>query len=159
MPVAAWSWFTGVGAILRFFVGFLLSSSSDSLIPPVSLLPSMLPLTELVALMVDMGVIGGVERGNTPVDGFAAATLGTVPSVGVGLLAMIPTDVCMNELCVAIEDAEFDRVGLVGPGADPVVIEALDATGAFATAGVDAAVGVGTGEGWAELETEIAKDG
>ena len=124
----------------------------------MSLLPSILPLTELAALTVDIGVIGGVERGNAPVDGFAAATLGTVPSVGVGLLAMMPTDVCMKELCVAIDDAEFDRVGLVGRGVDPVATVAVEVTGPFATVGVEPAVGVGTGDGWAELVTEIARD-
>ena len=60
--------------------------------PPNSLLPKLLPVTELVALMllVDIGVIGGVTRGKGPGLALPAATLGTVPIVGVGLIAMVP---------------------------------------------------------------------
>lgn len=43
-----------------------------------------------------------------------AATLGTFPSVGVGLVMMIPLAVCSCEDWVAMEEAEFDLVGLGG---------------------------------------------
>lgn len=127
--------------------------------PPVSLLPSVLPLTELAVLMVAMGVIGGVDNGRPPVEGLAAATLGTVPRVGVGLVAMIPVAVCMNDDCVAMDDAEFDRVGLVGRPGGPGGADTVEAAGALAMLGVDTAVGVGTGEGWVEFETDMARDG
>ena len=65
--------------------------------PPVSLLPSMLPLTELAALAVDIGVIGGVDSGSIGTVELAAATLGTLPNVGVGLLAISPAGVCAND--------------------------------------------------------------
>ncbi len=99
----------GVGAIRRFFGSA--SSLSDSL---VSRLPSTLPLTELGALIPPpIGVCGGVVHDRGPKE-LVAATLGTLPSVGVGLLVMIPPELCMCEDCVATEDAELDRVGLGG---------------------------------------------
>jgi len=97
LPAAGVPLLTGVGAIRRFLAGFWVSSRSDSLIPPDSLLPNVLPLTELAVLMLAMGVIGGVDNGRPPVDGLAAATLGTVPRVGVGLVAIIPVAVCMKD--------------------------------------------------------------
>ena len=76
---------TRVGATLLFFGTVVWSSFSDSL---VSLLPNTLPLTELAVLVTPpMGVCGGVVHGRLPnEDAFAAATLGTLPTVGVGLL-------------------------------------------------------------------------
>lgn len=50
IPEGGPSVLTRVGAILRLFCVVLLSSFSDSLAAPASLLPSILPLTELVAL-------------------------------------------------------------------------------------------------------------
>lgn len=72
---------TSVGATRRFFG--TASSLSDSL---VSRFPSTLPLTELGLLMMpdDMGVCGGVVHGRPLKDALAAATLGTLPKVGVG---------------------------------------------------------------------------
>lgn len=65
----------------------VVSSFSDSL---VSLFPSTLPVTELGLLltMPGIGVWGGVVHGRLLKDGFVAATLGTLPSVGVGLLTI-----------------------------------------------------------------------
>lgn len=81
-PVEGSSLRTRVGAILLFF-GIAVSSFSDSL---VSLFPSTLPLTELGLLTTpDIGVCGGVVHGRPLNDGFVAATLGTLPRVGVGL--------------------------------------------------------------------------
>ena len=95
---------TSVGAI-RFFFGTLASSISDSL---VSLFPSTLPLTELVPLTPPaMGVWGCVVIGRPEKELLVAATLGTLPSVGVGLLVTMPD-------CVATEEVEFDLVGLGG---------------------------------------------
>ncbi len=107
---------TRVGAILLFFTTAFTSSLSDSLAaPPVSLLPRTLPLTELVVLMLpDMGVWGGVVRGRPTAAELVAATLGTVPSVGVGLLVMTVLDVCAWEAMVATDEAEDERVGLDG---------------------------------------------
>ena len=94
-----------VGAILFFFGTPTSSSNSDSL---VSLFPSTLPLTELGPLTTpDMGVCGGVVNGRPEKEVLAAATLGTFPSVGVGLLVMMPD-------CVATEEVELDLVGLGG---------------------------------------------
>ena len=65
------------------------SSFSDSLAAPISLLPNILPLTEEAALTVpDIGVIGGVVIRKLVGKEFAAATLGTVPTMGVGLLVI-----------------------------------------------------------------------
>lgn len=98
-----------VGAIRRFLGA--MSSFSDSL---VSLLPSTLPLTELAALTPPaIGVCGGVVQGRA-LNEFAAATLGTLPRVGVGLLVIIPAEPCACDDCVAIDDAELVRVGLGG---------------------------------------------
>ena len=83
---------TGVGAILLLFGIPAVSSFSDSL---VSRLPRILPLTELAALITpDIGVCGGVVHGKLEKDVFAAATLGTLPNVGVGLLLITPAGVC-----------------------------------------------------------------
>lgn len=140
---------TRVGAILRRLV-FFCSSGSDSEIPPTSLFPRLLSLIELALLPVARGVIGGVLKG-TPVGAeLVAATLGTLPNVGVGLL---PTNPAM---CVVTDDVEFERLGLGGrpltPTDDPTLGLLI-----LVKAGALMAVGVGTGEGWAELETEIAR--
>jgi hypothetical protein len=78
---------TNVGAI-RLFLTLL--SSSLSLVPLISRLPSTLPLIELVALcppVMLIGVCGGVVNGK-PTGGaeLVAVTSGTWPRVGVGLL-------------------------------------------------------------------------
>jgi hypothetical protein len=78
---------TNVGAI-RLFLTLL--SSSLSLVPLISRLPSTLPLIELVALCPPamlIGVCGGVVNGK-PTGGaeLVAVTSGTWPRVGVGLL-------------------------------------------------------------------------
>lgn len=76
-----------MGAIRRFLGAP--SSFSDSL---VSRLPSTLPLTELAALTTPaIGVCGGVVQGSGPNE-LVAATLGTLPSVGVGLLVITPAE-------------------------------------------------------------------
>ena len=130
-----------VGATLLFFGTLLFSSFSDSLAAPKSLLPSILPLTELAALTVpDIGVSGGVVSRRPADIELVAATLGTVPSVGVGLLVI-------GACTVAIEDVEFDLDGLGirvkfagdGKGATPDK-DCLDNKGA------PGAVGVGIGD-------------
>jgi len=61
----------------------------------VSRLPRILPLTELVALITpDIGVCGGVVHDKLGKVELAAATLGTFPNVGVGLLLITPAGVC-----------------------------------------------------------------
>ncbi len=116
LPPAEPSPLTSVGAILLFFTTAVASSLSDSLAaPPASLLPRTLPLTELVVLMLpDMGVWGGVVSGRPTAAELVAATLGTVPRVGVGLLVMTVLDVCAWEDMVATDEAEDERVGLDG---------------------------------------------
>jgi hypothetical protein len=76
-------------------------------------LPRTLPLTELVALWPPaIGVCGGVGCGKpTKPDEFIAVTIGTWPRVGVGLLVTAGVG---TEDIVAIDDCEFDRVGLLG---------------------------------------------
>jgi hypothetical protein len=103
----------------RFLAGFglssdslaLVSSFSDSLAAPISRLPSIVLLNELVLLceMPGMGVRGGVVRGRTwGCDELVAVTSGTVPSVGVGLLMTVFG--CVE--IVWMEEAEDDRAGL-----------------------------------------------
>ena len=138
---------TSVGAILLFF-GTVASSFSDSL---VSLFPSTLPVTELGLLLTipDIGVCGGVVHVKLLKAGFVAATLGTLPRVGVGLLI-----ICDD--CVATDDVELDLVGLGGGNG------AGDAEGAkigvlclSKDTGAEAAVGVG----WAGDAVDVAGDG
>ena len=138
---------TNVGATLLFFGTVACSSFSDSL---VSLFPRTLPLTELGLLITpDIGVWGGVVHGKLLKNGFIAATLGTFPSVGVGLLINIWDD------CVAIEEVELDRVGLGGWGAG----DAADANPGVVCfskkGGAEEAVGVGIGVGWADETVDI----
>jgi len=57
----------------------------------------------------------GDAIGGTPPEYVAdAATLGTWPSVGIGLLTIVIDEGFANEAMVAIEEAEFVRVGLTG---------------------------------------------
>jgi hypothetical protein len=143
---------TSVGATLLFFAGACsgFSSFSDSL-AVVSRLPSTLaPLTELAALkeLLDKGVCGGVVIGMLmTAPELVAATLGTLPRVGVGLPAIFRPDDCgcsPKESWVAIEDVDDVRVGLTGRtgGAE----EAAEGVGAtlFSTGAVED-VGVGVG--------------
>ena len=77
----------------------------------MSRFPKTLPLTELGLLITpDIGVCGGVVQERPLKDGLAAATPGTLLKVGVGLLATAWDD------SVAMDDMEFDRVGLGGGG-------------------------------------------
>jgi hypothetical protein len=144
---------TKVGATLRFLAGAcsILSSFSDSL-AAVSLLPSTLaPLTELARLaeVADIGVCGGVViRVDPTAAELVAVTLGTLPSVGVGLLVIVMpggSGWCPKESCVATEDAEEVRVGLAGRIDDAVgvaegVMESLLRAGAVDDVGVGAGV-------------------
>jgi hypothetical protein len=121
-----------------------LSSFSDSL-AVVSRLPNTLaPLTELAALieLPDNGVCGGVVIGIPVITPeLVAATLGTLPNVGVGLLVMVTLDNCVcppEESCVTIEDADEVRVGLSGR------VGAVDVGSLFSTGAVED-VGVGVG--------------
>jgi len=90
-------------------------------------------------------VIGNAE--------LVAATLGTFPSVGVGLLVIIPES-------VAIDEVELDLVGLGGcrsatgdgEGANPD-------EGCLINAGAVAVVGVGVGVGVAEPVADAVKPG
>ena len=143
-----------------FFGADLFSSISDSLVPPISLLPSRLPLTDPGALILDMGVMGGVYRGKLGGAEFVAATLGTLPRVRIGLLVTMPAGVCAIEDCVAIEEVEFDLLGLTGravaiTGCDGPMVD----VDILAGEGAEAVVGVGTGEACAEPETDIASTG
>ena len=92
---------------------------------------------------------------------FAAATLGTFPNVGVGLVIMIPLAVCNCDDCVAMDEAELDLVGLGGrptgmgdgEGANP------DDDACFTGDGAVTVVGVGTGVVAAEDIEEVASEG
>lgn len=137
-----------VGATRLFFGAP--SSRSDSL---VSLFPSTLPLTELGRLMMpdDMGVWGGVVQGSPLKEAFAAATLGTLPNVGVGSLPIACDD------SVKTDDIELDRVGLGGGGAAGEVAAGSVVVGFLSSndGGAEMAVGVGTGVDWAEPAVDI----
>jgi hypothetical protein len=97
----------------------------------------------------DNGVCGGVVIG-MPITApeLAAATLGTLPRVGVGLLVMVKLDDCdcsPKESCVAIEDVDEVRVGLSGrtggaEGAVDGVGRILFSTGAVEDVGVGVGV-------------------
>ena len=58
-----------------------------------------------------------------------------------------------------MEDVEFDLLGLVGRAAGIGVVETERPAVALLILGVEAFVGVGTGDGWAEFETDIASEG
>ena len=127
-----------VGATLLFFG--TVSSLSDSL---VSRFPRTLPLTELGRLMMpdDMGVWGGVVHGRPLKEALEAATLGTLPSIGVGSLPIACED------SVKTEDMELDRVGLGGGGCAGDNAGAKVGVGFLSSndGGAVIAVGVGTG--------------
>ena len=90
--------------------------------------------------MPDIGVCGGVVHGRLLKDGLVAATLGTLPSVGVGLLLTIWDD------CVATEEVELDLVGLGGgKGAGEADGASLGVGCRSNAGGTETAVGVGTG--------------
>jgi hypothetical protein len=82
-------------------------------------LPSTLPDTDDVALCIPpcalAGVCGGVFIGGMVNGGavFIAVASGTWPRVGVGLLVIDCAPVCIDAI-VAMDDCEFDRVGLPG---------------------------------------------
>ena len=114
-----------------------------------------------------MGVCGGVVHGRLENDELAAATPGTVPTDGVGLLVMSPD-------CVATEDVEFDRVGVGGRMADcwvlGVVLRAGVGPGELAGAnpsggcfstngGAVPVIGVGVGVACAEDTVDAAGEG
>lgn len=90
--------------------------------------------------MPDMGVCGGVVHGKWSKDAFVAATLGILPSVGVGLFPTIKDD------CVTTDDVELDLVGLGGGrGAGEADGASRGVDGLSNDGGAFAAVGVGTG--------------
>lgn len=93
-----------------------------------------------------MGVWGGVVQGKPGNEELEPITLGTLPSVGVGLLAMAPVGVCICD--VGTEEDEFVLPGL-GRLAD-IAEEKEDPDGgavSFSNGGAEDVVGVGTGVG------------
>ena len=117
----------------------------------MSRFPSTLPLTELGRLLIiPDGVCGGVVQGKPLNDEFGAVTLGTFPSVGVGLLPTICDD------CVTIDEVEFDLVGLGGgKGAGDADGPGPGVGWLSNEGGAEAAVGVGTGVACAEELVDI----
>lgn len=108
-----------------------------------------------------MGVCGGVVIGKPTEAELVAATLGTFPKVGVGLLIIIPLAVCNCDDCVAMDEAEFDLVGL---GGRPTGME--DGEGAntnddacLTKDGAVTVVGVGTGVVVAEDIEDMVSEG
>ena len=101
-----------------------------------------------------MGVCGGVVHGRPLKDGLVAATPGTLPRVGVGLLT-----ICDDN--VATDEVEFERVGLGGGKGAGEADGASTGVGCLSNdGGADAAVGVGTGVAWADEVVDIeAGDG
>lgn len=119
---------TRVGAILRFFFSWPLSSLS------LSLASRFTPLTELFVLL---GVCGGVVIGTpetSPSPTLPAEIPGIVPPTRGGLLIIVPAAGVAYDACVAIEEVEFDRVGeegrTVGPrgagGGEGATLEKLE---------------------------------
>ena len=117
--------------------------------------------------MPAMGVCGGVVQGRPENDELPAATGGTVPTDGVGLLVTKPC-------CVATDEVELDRLGLGGRMADccklGVVLRAgvgtgeLDGTkpgrGCFsAKGGAVPTIGVGVGVACADDAVDTAGEG
>ena len=124
-------------------------------------MPRTLPLTELAVLITpDMGVCGGVVHGKPVNEALDAATLGTFPRVGVGLLVITAAELCSWDDGVMADDDEFDLVGLgrfaTGRGENE---DATAEMGCFSKGVADTVVGVGVGVGWAEEAAEIAGDG
>ena len=83
-----------------------------------------------------IGVCGGVVQGKVPKE-LAAATLGTFPTVGIGLLVITPPELGAKDDCVAMDEAELDRVGLGGWGTGVV-----EGEGAATSGGAETPVGV-----------------
>lgn len=107
-----------------------------------------------------MGVCGGVVHGKPVNEVLDAATLGTFPSVGVGLLVITPVEPCSWDDGVMAELDEFDLVGLGRLATGAGENEDVTAGGAcFSKGGAEAVVGVGVGVGCAEDAAEIAGDG
>ena len=61
-----------------------------------------------------MGGVGDAIGGTAPEYVADAATVGTWPSVGIGLLTIVIEEEFAKEAMVAIEEPEFVRVGLTG---------------------------------------------
>lgn len=93
-----------------------------------------------------MGVWGGVVQDKPVNEELEPIMLGTLPSVGVGLLAMAPVGVCICD-----EGTEEDE--LVRPGLGRPAIGARENEGpdegmiCFSNGGAEDVVGVGTGVG------------
>lgn len=91
-----------------------------------------------------MGVWGGVVQGKPENEELEPIMLGTLPSVGVGLLAMVPVGVCICD-----EGTEEDE--LVLPGLGRLANGAGENEGpdegiiCFSNGGAEDVVGVGTG--------------
>ena len=151
---------TGVGATLRFLV--FLSSCSESLTLALSLFPNEEPFSEFVMLVLDIGVMGGVDSGIPTGWEFVAVTLGTVPMVGVEEFVDKLIVGGAWEDCVATDDTEFDldfvglAVTLFGVGEANVLIAG---PGSLESDGADDPVGVGTGEGCVEPDVPTESDG
>ena len=104
-----------------------------------------------------MGVWGGVVQDKPVNEELEPITLGTLPSVGVGLLAMALVGVCICD--VGTEEDEFVLPGL-GRLADAGEKDGPDGgTISFSNGGAEDVVGVGTGVGCDEDTAEIAGDG
>ena len=74
-----------------------------------------MPPTELEVLVIPaIGVCGGVVHGKPPNDVPGAATPGTFPTVGVGLLMTTCEGICACDDRATLDDAEFVLVGLEG---------------------------------------------
>ena len=152
---------TKVGAILLLFGTPPPSSGSDWLATLASLFPSTVVGAGFGAgagaVAADMGVIGGVQRGSPAGAELVAATLGTLPIIGVGLLVITPGKL---DCCVAMDDAELDlvglkeRAGIAGEGTWP-----WTEANCLAGEGAEGLVGVGRGEAWLEFEMDMASDG
>ena len=147
---------TRVGAILRFLVCG--SSCSGSCAALDSLFPSVTAVAEFGTLAADIGVIGGVDSGRFTEPVFEAVTPGTVPIVGVGEFPMTGAVGGTCEDCVATEDTEFDRdllgLAVVAFGVGDAKLAPL-VLGIREKDGAAEPVGVGRGDGWAELLVPI----
>ena len=76
-------------------------------------MPKTTPLVELDVLVTPaLGVSGGVVHGKPPKEEFGAATLGTLPKVGVGLLMTTLEAFCAWADGHTLDDDELDVVGL-----------------------------------------------
>lgn len=120
---------TSVGAILLLLTVSRVSGS-DPVAGPVSLLPRTAGAASVLTTITlpDIGVWGGVANGTVPMDpACAAAMLGRVLNTGAGLIVTASeAGVCARDICVATDEAEFDRVGLKGR-----IVAKGDAEGGF----------------------------